>query len=269
MNSPLICTACGVQSASVEPERCPICEDSRAFGRERGHRQQWTMPTQLRSSHSNRIRRLDEGIVSIATEPKFSVGHHCLLIEGRAGNMLWDCISLVDDATVKAVVAAGGISAMAISHPHFYGSMIEWSRAFGNVPIYLHMADRAWVRRDDPALVFWEGDTLRLNDEFTLVRCGGHFDGGTVLHQAREAHAGRIFTGDIIDVLEDGAGVTFMHNYPKQIPLPASAIDHIVEVIEPFEFERVYGCWPEKVITAGGKAAVLRSADSYIQHVAI
>ena len=28
----------------------------------------------------------------------------------------------------------GGLKAIAISHPHYYSSMVEWSRAFGGVP---------------------------------------------------------------------------------------------------------------------------------------
>ncbi len=268
---PYICAACGVQFAetSSEPARCPICEDSRAFGKERGKRQRWTTLAELREVHRNHIRRIDPGVVSITTEPMFSVGHHCVLVQAESRNVLWDCISLLDDATIEAVRELGGISAIAISHPHFYGSMVEWSRAFGNVPIYVHAADREWVLRNDPAVVFWEGDTLRLDEELTLVHCGGHFDGGTVLHWAgRDSRTGRLLTGDTIAVLGDHESVTFMHNYPKQIPLPASAIHRIVEAIGPLDFDCIYGCWPEDVIPAGGKQAVLRSAERYVRRVA-
>jgi len=270
MSTPYICAACGVQFAetSSEPARCPICEDSRAFGRERGPRQRWTSLAELRTNHRNRIRRIDPDVVSITTEPTFSVGHHCVLVRGESGNVLWDCISLIDDATIEAVRDLGGVSAIAISHPHFYGCMVEWSRAFGNVPIYVHGADREWVLRSDPAVVLWDGDRLRVNDELTLVHCGGHFDGGTVLHWAgRNGGAGRLLTGDVIAVLSDH-DVTFMHNYPKQIPLPASAIHRIVEAIESLEFDRIYGCWPQNLISAGAKQVVLSSAERYIQHVA-
>ena len=105
-------------------------------------------------------------------------------MESPAGNVLWDCISLIDSATVAAVQDRGGLSAIAISHPHYYASMVEWSRAFGGVPIYLHAADRQWVMHHDPAIVFWSGETHTLGRGLTLVRCGGHFEGGTVLHWA-------------------------------------------------------------------------------------
>jgi glyoxylase-like metal-dependent hydrolase (beta-lactamase superfamily II) len=96
--------------------------------------------------------------------------------------------------------------------------MVEWSRAFGNVPVYLHHADREWVLRSDPAVIFWEGDSLPLNEEFTLVHCGGHFDGGTVLHWAgRAGRPGRLLTGDVIAVLGDHENVTFMHKFGRKI----------------------------------------------------
>jgi hypothetical protein len=38
-------------------------------------------------------------------------------------NLLWDCLSLLDGAVVEAITALGGVSAIAISHPHYYSSM--------------------------------------------------------------------------------------------------------------------------------------------------
>src|SRR3546814_13462140 len=60
--------------------------------------------------------------------------------------------------------------------------MVEWSRAFGDVPILLHAADREWVMRAAPAYEYWEGGTREPWGGMPLVRCGGHFAGGTVAH---------------------------------------------------------------------------------------
>ena len=65
----------------------------------------------------------------------------------HAGSVLWDCLSFIDDDTVAAVEALGGVSAIAISHPHFYATCVEWSRAFGGVPVFLHADDRDPQRR--------------------------------------------------------------------------------------------------------------------------
>jgi hypothetical protein len=180
--------------------------------------------------------------------------------------VLWDCISLVDDATVKAVRALGGIRAIAISHPHFYSSMIEWSRAFGGVPVYLHAADRQWVMRPDPAIHFWDGDTHELGDGVTLIRCGGHFAGATALHWAAGAEGrGALLTSDTLTVVSDRRYLSFMYSYPNLVPLPKAAIEQIVRSVEPFAFDRIYGGWFERVVAEDAKAAVARSAERYVQ----
>src|SRR5690606_29461653 len=118
-------------------------------------------------------------MTGIATEPAFAIGQRALLVQTPAGNVLWDCISLIDQATIDAVAALGGIQAIAISHPHFYSAMVEWSRAF-DAPIYLHEDNRPFVVRPDPAISFWTDETLALMPGVTLIRCGGHFAGSTV-----------------------------------------------------------------------------------------
>src|SRR3712207_8730925 len=70
------------------------------------------------------------------------------------------------------------------------------------MPIHLHAADRQWVMRADPAVRFWEGDTKPIGPGLTLVRLGGHFDGGTVLHWADWSEGrGVLLSGDILQVV--------------------------------------------------------------------
>ena len=185
-----------------------------------------------------------------------------------AGNVLWDCISLLDDPTITAVRALGGIAAIAISHPHFYSAMVEWSHTF-DAPIYLHADDRQWVMRPDPAIVFWEDETHTLMDGITLIRCGGHFAGSAVLHWAAGAEGrGALLTGDTIQVVADRRYVTFMYSYPNSIPLPASAIRRIVGAVEPFTFDTLYGGWWDRIVAPDAKGAVTRSAERSISMIA-
>ena len=143
--------------------------------------------------------------------------------------MLFDCISLIDDAAVRVVAALGGLSAIAISHPHYYSSMVEWSRAFGGVPIWLHADDRQWVMRPDPAIRFWEGEEQRLGPGLTLLRLGGHFAGAQVLHWAGGADGrGAVLAGDVLQVVMDRRFVSFMYSYPNYTPLPAATVQRIV-----------------------------------------
>lgn len=263
-----ICTTCGVQYAATEtePASCPICEDDRQYVNPNG--QSWTTLEELRSDYHNLLREVEPGMTGIVTEPKFAIGQRPLLIQTAYGNVLWDCNSLIDDATGTAVNKLGGIDAIAISHPHFYDSMVEWSRAFGDAPIYLHASNREWVMRPDPAIVYWEGETEQLNEEITLIRCGGHFPGSSVLHWSKGAEGkGALLTGDTIMVVADTRWVTFLYSYPNDIPLNAREVQGIVDAVEPFAFDRIYSAWWEKVVAADGKAAVVRSAERYIRHI--
>lgn len=260
-----ICITCGVQHAesAAPPERCPICEDERQYIGHEGQR--WTTLADLQGTHRNEFTAVEPGLTAIATAPKFAIGQRAWLVETPQGNLLWDCISLVDEATVAAVEARGGASAIAICHPHFYDSMVEWSRALGNIPVYLHADDRRWVMRPDPALVFWEGDTLALAGGLTVIRCGGHFPGSSVLHWPGGGNGrGALLTGDTITVVADRRFVTFMYSYPNQIPLPVEAVRGIVRAVEPFAFDRIYGGWAGSVVASDAKAAVVRSAERYI-----
>lgn len=259
-----ICTTCGTQFAETlePPAHCPICEDDRQYVGWGG--QQWTHLDQLRSTHKSVVREEAPGLTGIGTEPSFAIGQRALLLNSPGGNVLWDCISLIDQAAVRAVRDLGGIRAIAISHPHYYSSMVEWSRAFDNAPIYLHQADREWVMRPDPAIVYWEGDTRELWDGLTLIRCGGHFAGGAVLYWK----AGRaLLSGDIIQVAQDRRWVSFMYSYPNLIPLPGDTVRRIERATEPFDWDRLFGAWFDRNVLGDAKKAVRISTERYVQAI--
>ncbi len=267
MPTPFICLTCGTQfpASDTPPAYCPICEDERQYIGHNG--QQWTTLEALQRDHHNRIDEHEPGLTGIGSEPKFGIGQRALLVQSPGGNLLWDCVSLLDDATVDAIKALGGIRAMAISHPHYYSSMVEWSHVF-DAPIYLHEAEHKWVMRPDESVKFWSGETKRLWDELTLIRCGGHFTGGQVLHWPAGADGrGALLTGDIIQVVADRRWVSFMYSYPNLIPLPASKVQRIVDAVEPFAFERIYGAWWETIVANEAKEAVWRSATRYIRAI--
>ena len=263
-----ICTICGTQYAEIEQPSaaCAVCQDDRQYIKATG--QQWTTHDKLRLTNRNSIRFEEPGLIGIGVEPHFAIGQRALLVRTAKGNLLWDCVPLLDPALVEMVKALGGISAIAISHPHYYTSMVEWSRAFDDVPIYLHAADQEWVMRPDTAIVFWDGESKSLGDGITLVRCGGHFDGGTVLHwQGGADGKGALLTGDIIQVVADRKHVSFMYSYPNYVPLSTAAVERIVQAVAPFEYDRVYGAFWDTVIGKDGKAAIARSAERYLRAV--
>jgi hypothetical protein len=256
-----ICETCGVQfpESDSPPLECPICQDFRQYVGLDGQR--WTELGEMRRTHQNDIAEIAPGVLSIHTQPKFAIGQRALVIRTPGFNVLWDCVSLIDNQTLAAVRDFGGLSAIAISHPHYYSTMLEWSHAFGSAPIFLHEADRQWVMRPSDRIEFWTGNTRQLTDSLTLVRCGGHFEGAQVLH----SKAGALFTGDVIQVCPDRKWVSFMRSYPNYIPLPAASVRSIVHAVEPFQFDRLYGAWPKHEIVADAKNVTLRSAERYIR----
>ena len=133
-------------------------------------------------------------------------------------------------------------------------------------PSILHAADRQWVMRPDARIAFWEGETKGLWDGMTLIRGGGHFEGGTVLHwPAGAAGKGVLLSGDILQVVSDRRYVSFMYSYPNLIPLPAHEVRRIVAAVEPYAYERIYGAWWDRVVDEDAKTAVSRSAARYIE----
>lgn len=259
-----ICKTCGTQfSAARRPPRyCPICEDERQYVGWEG--QEWTTLQDLQEGHDNQLKTVAPGLTGIGTRPTFAIGQRALLVQTAHGNVLWDCISLLDQATIQAVADRGGIQAIAISHPHFFSSMVEWSLAF-NAPIHLHEEHQPWVMRRDAAIQYWKGDRTTINPDLTLIRVGGHFPGSSVLHWSGGARGqGALLSGDSIQVVSDRRYVSFMYSYPNLIPLSPESVRTIISALEPFPFQRIYGGWWDRNVKQDGKHALQRSAQRYI-----
>jgi hypothetical protein len=258
-----ICFTCGTQFADspTQPAECPICTDERQYVPEDGQR--WTTLEELRAERHNEIRDEDE-LTGVGVEPWFAIGQRALLVDG----VMWDCIHLVGDEGAQEVERRGGLSGVAISHPHYYTGMVEWAHRF-DCPVYIHAADERWIMRPDPSIELWEGETKEIGEGLTLIRCGGHFAGGTVLHWAGGADGrGVLLSGDIVQVIPDRSHVSFMYSYPNLIPLPASSVEAIAQALEPYDFEVLYGAWWGRVVRGDAKGIVNRSAERYVRALA-
>lgn len=258
-----LCKTCGTQfpAAAEPPAECPICGDERQYVPEVG--QQWVTYDEVRASHRADIREEQPQLTGIGLEPQFGIGQRALLLESPSGNVLWDCVPLLDD-TATFVEDRGGLRAIAISHPHYYTTMVEWAHRF-KCPILIHELDREWVQRPDDAIELWAGDIRELWDGLTLLRLGGHFAGGQVLHWP-EGDA--LLSGDIVQVLPGNRWVSFMYSYPMLIPLPPREVERIASALEPLDFDRLYGAWWGRVVRENGKNVVRRSAERYLRALA-
>jgi hypothetical protein len=258
-----VCVTCGVQFAPTDqpPPACPVCEDERQYVGPDG--QQWTTVAELARDHANRVEACEPGLTGIGTEPRFAIGQRAL----HVGTLLWDCITLVDEPTADRLEALGGVDVIAISHPHYYSSMVDWAERL-DARILLHADDREWVMRPDPRIEHWDGERLALDGGLELVRLGGHFAGATVCVWPDGAGGrGAVLAGDVIQVVADTDWASFMWSYPNLIPLPAREVRRIRSVIETLEFDVVYGAWWPAVMRGDAKAKTLRSADRYLTHL--
>jgi hypothetical protein len=176
-----LCVTCGTQFApSAEPPRgCPICLDERQYVGPGG--QQWTTLEDLRETHRSRVEEIEPGLVGIGVEPSFAIGQRALHVE----SLLWDCVPLVDDGATQA------IETIAVSHPHYYTTMVDWAERF-DARVLLHEDDREWVMRPSPRIEYWSPGAV---DAIEVER----------LHDAADA----------LD-LHGGQRVSFMWSYPKQ-----------------------------------------------------
>ncbi len=263
-----ICETCGVQYAPTEqpPERCIICEDERQYIGWQGQR--WTTLEAMRAGeYRNQLEELESGLTAILTVPKVAIGQRAFFVQTVNGNLLWDCITYLDEATIQALRDRGGVQAIAISHPHYYATCVEWSQAFGEAPIYIHAADRHWVTRPEGRYIFWDGETVEPVPGLGLVHLGGHFDGAAVCYWPAGAGCqGVVLSGDTIQVVQDRRWVSFMYSYPNLIPLSASKVEQIAATMRRYPFRRLYGAF-NGLNVLDEPDAVERSARRYVQHL--
>jgi glyoxylase-like metal-dependent hydrolase (beta-lactamase superfamily II) len=257
-----LCQTCGTQFADTgdePPPSCPICDDDRQYVPEEG--QVWTTLDDVRREHAADVREEEPGLTGLGVEPSFGIGQRALLVESPSGNVLWDCTVLVDEHETF-VRERGGLHAIAVSHPHFFTTMVEWAHAF-DCPVLVHVADREFLMRRDPSIELWSGEARELWDGITLLRLGGHFPGAQVLHTPD----GKLLTGDVVAPRPGGKWVSFMYSFPMLIPLPAREVERIAAALEPWAFDRIYGGWWGNTVREDAKAVVRRSAERYVRAV--
>jgi len=258
-----ICATCAVQHADTPqpPDTCAICSDERQYVGWEGQR--WTTMAELGRDHAVLLREEEPGLVGIGVEPAVAIGQRALLVRTPGGNVLWDAVPLLDDAARERITELGGITAICLSHPHFYAAHVEFAEAF-DATVHLPRADLAWVRRPSSRIVPFD-DVVEPVPGVTLARIGGHFDGAAVLHWPAGADgAGALLTGDTVTVAQDRDWVSFMWSFPNLIPLDEATVLDIAARVERFRFDRVYGGWWGRVVLQDGGAAVRRSADRYV-----
>lgn len=263
-----VCETCGVQTETSlrAPDRCPICEDERQYVGWMGQR--WFSPVEL--SQTRRIAfREEAGVSTMVLEPGVAINQRAFLIPHARGHVMWECLAAVTDDALVQIGELGGVTAIAISHPHFYAAMVDWSEALGGVPVYLHAADRSWVQRHSPNIRFWEGERISLADNIELVHLGAHFEGSAGLWWKDGPRAGgSLFPGDAIQVVMDRRFASFMYSYPNAIPLGPAQLKLLQSRVAPLSYDDVFGYSTARQIIGNGKASIDASFARYREAVA-
>src|SRR3712207_3634094 len=106
-----ICRTCGVDYTTSErpPGRCPICEEeAQSFGW--NGQQGATMAHLIGEGRSNLFEKGDPALPPPNTSPPVAIGQRALLVRTPGGNVMWDCVTLVDDASIEEVRRLGGLA---------------------------------------------------------------------------------------------------------------------------------------------------------------
>ncbi|OQN95826.1 hypothetical protein B0A48_18111 [Cryoendolithus antarcticus] len=196
--------------------------------------QSWTSHSALLQTHHNVFKPIDDNknLVSIVTEPKFGIGQRCILVCTPQGNILWDCITLLDQPTIDFVNSKGRLKGIVISHPHYYTRHIAWAAAF-QCPVYISAEDASWVQRSDPTgyrrLIDDKTFDVEIIPGVRALKLGGHFPGSLVL-----TYQHHLFVADTIVTVPSGLyardrppGTTsfaFMWSIINMIPLPPKVL---------------------------------------------
>ncbi|KAK5112488.1 hypothetical protein LTR62_004245 [Meristemomyces frigidus] len=251
----LICVACGTQFdvPAKEPlKACRICDDPRQYIPPGG--QTWTSLGAMRGKYQNKFRQLgdtdhEDHMWNIFTEPKMSIGQRCILVQTEHGNVLWDCITYLDEETVEFINGKGGLKAIVISHPHYYSTHLDWANTF-DCPVYVALNDEKWLSRKDG-----EGRRRLLASRseqilpgVTAIKTGGHFSGSLVLLWKKKLMIADTFVTTPsalyhVDRLPGTTSYAFMWAVPNMIPLPPDELHRMWRAIAPFEFESTHGAF--------------------------
>ncbi len=258
-DKPAICATCGTRysQAKYDAAHCLVCEDDRQYVPSDGQR--WTSYDRLLSDHCVAIKRHADRLHELKVIPEFAIAQRAFLIESAVGNVLWDCLPLIDAAALAFVESRGGLAAIAISHPHYYGLMVEWARLF-DCPIYLHEEDRQWVMDDDQRVEFWQGARQSLVGNLSIVHTGGHFPGSTILYCADSE---TVFVGDSLQISRDMKHLSVMHSFPNYIPLTGEETLQVFRRTAPLRFDAMFGAFSHQNLPQGARGVFDQSLKRY------
>lgn len=259
----LICTTCGtwMKEGFDSSQNCPTCSEERQYIPLSG--QSWTPEEKLYGNHQVKIIELNPRVFELVIEPTFAIGQRAFLIKSPGGNILWDCIPMLPQATIDFILAEGGLQGIAFSHPHYYSNMHQWAREF-DCPIYIHEKDAPYIHDFGTRIQLWRGEKMNLWDDLLLYNIGGHFEGSTILLVPSIGTKGSLFIGDALYLSPSLQHFAILYSYPNRIPLPIAKVQEIKERFNQLDFDAIYGFYSYQNVLDGAHALVQRSLGRYV-----
>lgn len=248
VESKRICNACGTEFwlSEIKDNHCKICDDDRQYVPQTG--QTWTTHEDLLKIKSVQIKPVRNDLFELTVLPHFAIGQRAFLVLSEHGNILWDCIPVLDESTVAFINSKGGLKAIGISHPHYYSNMTTWATVF-NCPVYIHEKDQEWTH-EKIHIHFWKGVEMPLWDGITIINTGGHFPGACVLLVPSLSEKGTLLCSDSLQISRSKKFISIMYSYPNQIPLPVSEISRIKSLMRSYQFDTLYGAFGFQNVTS-------------------
>lgn len=262
MNQKIICIACGTQyqQSLATKATCPICLDDRQAVPEKG--QGWTNLQELSDNYSVIIKKLNDNLYELKMAPSFAIGQRALLVITPTGNILWDCIALINEPTIEFIKSKGSLKAIAFSHPHYYTTMNEWAEIF-NSPIYIHQKDEQWIFNKGEHVSLWSEVKKELWDGIMIINIGGHFPGSSILHVPFLSNEGTILCGDTFYISPSKKHAAVMYSYPNRIPLPLREVQRVKKQMLDIQFDTIHGFYDYQNIYFNAKQIIEQSLDKY------
>lgn len=217
---------------------------------------------ELAADHTVSMTEVSAGLYALRVMPAFAIDQRALLLCSPGGNILWDCIPSIDSRTIELIGALGGLTAIAISHPHYYSVMRRWAEAF-DCPIYIHELERPWVFNGGGRVEYWAGEERVLWDGIRIVRTGGHFPGSSVLHVPGLSPRGALLTGDSLYLSRSMRHISMMYSYPNHIPLATRELQAVVRRVLALGFDTLYGAFVWQDLEGRAREVFLDSVKRY------
>jgi glyoxylase-like metal-dependent hydrolase (beta-lactamase superfamily II) len=170
----------------------------------------------------------------------FAIGQRALLVLSENGNVLWDCIPLLDELTIEFIRSKGGLKAIGFSHPHYYSNMNEWAETF-DCPIYIHEKDGNCIVDKGRHVQLWTGNEKMLWEGIRIINIGGHFAGSSILHVPFLSPAGTIICGDTLFLSPGKKHFSVMYSYPNRMPLSLQEMQRVRKRFDSIQFDAFYG----------------------------